>query len=121
MAALCMHARGQLDEATCCYDALLSLKPGHQAWYTRECCVYLWSNIRRSWREFSPDAELDPEFKVKTCFSYPWDASMCNDEYSQPDHSTCFSFLNFTPHATTVYPPGDSSISRECGEAARCP
>lgn len=64
MAALCMHARGQLDEAARCYDALLSLKPGHQAWYTRECCVYLWTNVRRSWREFSPDAELDPEFKV---------------------------------------------------------
>ncbi|CAM9274638.1 unnamed protein product [Scytosiphon promiscuus] len=67
MAALCMHARGQLDEATRCYDALLSLKPGHQAWYTRECCVYLWSNIRRAWREFSPDAELDPEFKEAWC------------------------------------------------------
>lgn len=65
MAALCMHARGQMDEAARCYDALLSLKPGHQAWYTRECCVYLWSNIRRPWREFSPDAELDPEFKVR--------------------------------------------------------
>lgn len=65
MAALCMHARGQLDEAARCYDALLSLKPGHQAWYTRECCVYLWNNIRRPWREFSSDAELDPEFKVK--------------------------------------------------------
>lgn len=60
-----MHARGQLDEATCCYDALLSLKPGHQAWYTRECCVYLWSNVRRPWREFSLDTELDPEFKVR--------------------------------------------------------
>lgn len=65
MAALCMHARGQVDEATRCYDALLSLKPGHQAWYTRECCVYLWSNIRRPWRDFSPDAELDPQFKVR--------------------------------------------------------
>lgn len=65
MAALCMHARGQLEEATRCYDALLSLKPGHQAWYTRECCVYLWSNIRRPWRDFSADAELDPEFKVR--------------------------------------------------------
>lgn len=64
MAALCMHARGQLEEAVRGYDALLSLKPGHQAWYTRECCVYLWSNIRRPWREFSPDVELDPEFKV---------------------------------------------------------
>lgn len=64
MAALCMHARGQLEEAARCYDALLSLKPGHQAWYTRECCVYLWNNVRRPWREFSPDAELDPEFKV---------------------------------------------------------
>lgn len=60
-----MHARGQLDEAARSYDALLSLKPGHQAWYTRECCVYLWNNLRRPWREFSPDAELDPEFKVK--------------------------------------------------------
>lgn len=60
-----MHARGQLDEAARCFDALLSLKPGHQAWYTRECCVYLWNNIRRTWREFSPDAELDPEFKVR--------------------------------------------------------
>ncbi|CAB1105083.1 unnamed protein product [Ectocarpus sp. CCAP 1310/34] len=67
MAALCMHARGQLEEAARCYDALLSLKPGHQAWYTRECCVYLWSNIRRPWREFSPDAELDPEFKEAWC------------------------------------------------------
>lgn len=66
MAALCMHARGQVDEATRCYDALLSLKPGHQAWYTRECCVYLWSNIRRPWRDYSPDAELDPQFKVRT-------------------------------------------------------
>lgn len=65
MAALCMHARGHVDEATRCYDALLSLKPGHQAWYTRECCVYLWSNIRRPWRDFSADAELDPEFKVR--------------------------------------------------------
>ncbi len=65
MAALCMHARGQVEEATRCYDALLSLKPGHQAWYTRECCVYLWSNIRRPWRGFSADAELDPEFKVR--------------------------------------------------------
>lgn len=64
MAALCMHARGQLDEAARSYDALLCLKPGHQAWYTRECCVYLWNNLRRPWREFSPDAELDPEFKV---------------------------------------------------------
>lgn len=65
MAALCMHARGQVDEATRSYDALLSLKPGHQAWYTRECCVYLWSNIRRPWRDYSPDAELDPQFKVR--------------------------------------------------------
>lgn len=65
MAALCMHARGQLDEAVRAYDALLSLKPGHQAWYNRECCVYLWANFRRPWRDFSPDAELDPEFKVR--------------------------------------------------------
>eukprot|EP00752_Nemacystus_decipiens_P001790 g1729.t1 len=67
MAALCMHARGQVDEATRCYDALLSLKPGHQAWYTRECCVYLWSNMRRPWRDFSPDAEVDPQFKEAWC------------------------------------------------------
>ena len=65
-----MHARGQLDEAVRAYDALLSLKPGHQAWYTRECCVYLWANFRRPWRDFSPDAETDPEFKVRR----PWEA-----------------------------------------------
>lgn len=57
-----------MDEAVRCYDALLSLKPGHQAWYNRECCVYLWLNLRRPWREFSPDVELDPEFKVRKRF-----------------------------------------------------
>ena len=72
MAALCMHARGKVDEATRCYDALLSLKPGHQAWYTRECCVHLWSNIRRPWRDFSLDAELDPQFKARKRVARGW-------------------------------------------------
>lgn len=88
MAALCMHARGQLDEAARSYDALLSLKPGHQAWYTRECCVYLWNNIRRAWREFSPDAELDPEFKVGLAFLVLFVVAPCVFRSDWPSHPT---------------------------------
>ncbi|CAN0452825.1 unnamed protein product, partial [Discosporangium mesarthrocarpum] len=64
MAALCLHAMGHVEAAVRSYDTLLDLKPGHQAWYNRECCVHLWRGLGRPLWEFSPDAELDPAFKV---------------------------------------------------------